>query len=159
MPDYEQSYLGKLRQLTGNIKLITVTVRAVVQDEVGRVLLIKRSDNGEWGMPAGSMELDESVLDACKREVREETGLIVEAATLIAVYSDPKYSIVTAYGDPYQIVSFVFRIDAWSGELVTQTDETVDARFFAPDNLPDISAMYRETLDDARRFAGQVIMK
>lgn len=157
---YEESYLGQLRQVAGKRKLIIVTVRAVVMDEQGRVLLICRSDNGQWGMPAGSMELNESVEDALKREVWEETGLTVTAATLIAIYSHPRYSITTAYGDPYQIVSFVFRVDAWSGQVAVETDETTDAKFFAFDDLPEnMPEMYRETLLDARRFEGSVILK
>jgi ADP-ribose pyrophosphatase YjhB (NUDIX family) len=160
MPDYEQSYLGQLRKLIGKRKMIAVGVRAIVQDTEGRVLLIQRSDNQKWVMPAGSIELDESVLDTCKREVFEETGLTVESVTLIAVYSDPRYSFVTAYGDPYQMLAFVFLIDSWSGELKVQTDETLDARFFPLDDLPaDMVPLYRETLEDLKRFDGTVIMK
>jgi ADP-ribose pyrophosphatase YjhB (NUDIX family) len=157
---YEESYLGQLRALVGQRKLLIVTVRAVIQDGAGRVLLIRRSDNGRWGMPAGAMELDESVSDALRREVFEETGLTAIEFTLIAIYSHPRYTAVTSYGDPYQFVAHVFRVDAWEGELVTATDETTDARFFALDALPDdLSTLYRETLEDARRFDGRVIVK
>lgn len=159
MPDYEQSYLGQLRKHVGNNKLIAVGVRAILQDEMGRILFVQRSDNRQWVLPAGSMELDESIFDACRREVWEETGLTVESATLIAVYSHPRYSIVTAFGDPYQIVSFVFRVDKWSGTLSSTTDETRDARFFQLDNLPETSPMYHETLADLRNFDGQVVVK
>lgn len=159
MPDYEQSYLGQLRQLVGKRKIMVVSVRAVIANTAGDILLVRRSDNQEWVLPAGSMELDESVYEACVREVREETGLEVEAATLIAVYSDPRWSIVTAYGDPYQLISFVFRVDRWSGTLLTTTDETIDARFFPVDALPEINAMYQQTLDDFHIFAGTVLLR
>lgn len=131
---YEDSYLGQIRKLIGKKKIISIGARAVVQDDEGRILLVQRSDNGHWVMPAGSMELDESILETCKREVYEETGLVVEDATLIAIYSHPRYSFVTAYGDPYQMMSFVFRVEKWSGDLQVQTDETLDARFFALDD-------------------------
>jgi ADP-ribose pyrophosphatase YjhB (NUDIX family) len=157
---YDESYLGQLRQLVGQRKLIAVTVRAVIRDDQGRVLLIRRRDNDRWAMPAGSMELDESIEETLRREVREETGLTVTAATLIAVYSHPRYSAITTYGDPYQFISFVFRVDGWAGELVTNTDETIDARFFAPDDLPDnMPDLYRETLTDVAQYNGTLFLK
>lgn len=157
---YEQSYLGQLRKLIGKRKVFSTGARAIVQDTAGNILLVQRSDNEYWVMPAGGMELDESILDTCKREVFEETGLIVENATLIAIYSDPKYSFVTAYGDPYQMISFVFRVDKWSGDLLKTTDETINARFFSLDDLPEnLSPLYRETLQDLIEFEGVVILK
>lgn len=157
---YEESYLGQLRQVAGKRKLMAITVRAVIQDAAGRVLFVRRRDNGRWVMPAGSMELDETIEDALRREVWEEAGLTATALTLIAVYSHPRYSAVTAYGDPYQFVSFVFRVDSWEGDMVPDTDETTDAQFFAPDALPDnMPDLYRETIEDVQRFDGTVILK
>ncbi|MDH5506437.1 MAG: NUDIX domain-containing protein [Anaerolineae bacterium] len=98
MSSYEQSYLGQLRKLVGNRKLISPAVRAVIHDTHGQVLLIRRSDNQKWALPAGSMELDESVYNALVREVREETGLIVLSATLIAINSEPRFSFTNAFG-------------------------------------------------------------
>jgi ADP-ribose pyrophosphatase YjhB (NUDIX family) len=159
--DYHQSYLGQLRRLIGKQKIFAITARAIIQDENGRILLVRRSDNGAWVMPAGSIELEESILDCLKREVLEETGLVVFSAYPIALYSEPRFSFVTSYGDPYQMFSVVFVVDEWSGDLQTQTDETINARFFAIDNLPDIPDLYRETLADLQSYRenGQFILK
>ncbi|MEM9955828.1 MAG: NUDIX domain-containing protein [Chloroflexota bacterium] len=157
MSDYHESYLGQLRQLIGKKKIFAIGARAIITNDKGHVLLVQRSDNQQWVMPAGSVELEESILDTCKREVWEETGLIVHEATLIAIYSDPSYSFVTAYGDPYQMLSFVFRVDSWSGELLNTTDETLAAKFFALDALPDnIPSIYEETLDDLKNSTEQL---
>lgn len=159
---YEESYLGQLRKLVGKDKLLIIATRAVVWDQEGRMLFIRRRDNGKWAMPAGAMELDESISDCVVREVQEETGLQVQAATLFAIWSDPeKTSIVTHYGDPYQVISFIFRVDEWSGQLVTETDETIDARFFPLDALPENPALYRKVLAELRQFeeTGQLILK
>lgn len=146
---YEESYLGRLRKLIGKEKAIIPAARAVVFNRKGRLLLIRRRDNGRWAMPAGAMELDESIFDCLVREVREETGLEVQAATLFAVWTDPsKTSIITHFGDPYQLIVFVFHVDDWRGELVTQTDETIDAGFFSLDRLPEILPHYHDTLRD-----------
>ena len=150
--DYHDSYLGQLRQLIGKKKIFAISARGIIENDVGEILLVKRSDNGLWVMPAGSIELEESILDCLKREVWEETGLTVESATPIAIKSEPRFSFVTSYGDPYQMFSMVFIVDKWSGELLSETDETVDARFFSLDDLPDIPDHYHETLEDLKRY-------
>ncbi len=159
MLSFEDSYHGQLRKLVGNRKLILPSTRAIIRDAHGRVLLVRRSDNAAWVMPAGTLELDESVLDCLKREVKEETGLDVVAATPIAIYSEPRFAFTNAYGGQHQMLSIVFRIDAWTGTLTTVTSETSNARFFALDELPELPALYHETLADVQRFDGTLIVK
>ena len=67
---WEESYLGQLRSIVGHQMLIAPAARAIIQDEKGRILFVKRSDNGAWVMPAGGMELHESIFDCLKREVK-----------------------------------------------------------------------------------------
>ena len=157
--DYQDSYLGQLRKLVGTRKLITPGARAVIQDKMGRVLFVKRKDNGKWVMPAGSLELDESILACLKREVREETGLEVVSATPIAIYSEPRFAFTNAFGGEHQMLAIVFRVDDWSGSLLRSTDETTDAQFIDLDRLPDTSDVYRETVQDLCAFDGRVIVK
>ena len=159
---WEESYLGQLRKLVGSRILICPGARAIIRDERGRLLLIRRSDNGAWGMPAGSMELHESILGCLKREVWEETGLEVLQATPIALYTEPRFTFTTAFGDQIQLFALAFRVDRWQGAVVTSTDETTHARFFALDELPtDLPALYRETLADLEQYeqTGQFILK
>lgn len=73
MSPYEESYVGHLRKLVGNQMLLTPGVRDLMRDQHGQVLFIRRRDNGEWGMPAGGIELRETVFEALQREVKEET--------------------------------------------------------------------------------------
>ncbi len=159
MLSFEDSYHGQLRKLVGNRKLILPSTRAIIQDQQGRVLLVRRSDNAAWVMPAGTLELDESVMDCLKREVKEETGLDVVTATPIAIYSEPRFAFTNAYGGHHQMLSIVFRVDQWRGTLTTTTNETSDARFFALNDLPDIPALYQETLADLQQFDGTLIIK
>jgi ADP-ribose pyrophosphatase YjhB (NUDIX family) len=60
-------------------------VTGIVTDEHGRALLIQRRDNHQWEPPGGILELDESIDDGLRREVREETGLDVEPVALTGV--------------------------------------------------------------------------
>ncbi len=155
----EDSYEGQLRQLVGTRPLIIAATRSVVMDEQGRVLLIRRRDSGEWGLPAGAVELGESVLDCCRREVKEETGLEVVSAVPIAIYSEPRFRWTDRYGNQRQMLAIVFLVREWTGEVCPQTEETTDCRFFAMNDLPKLSPLYEETMEDVRSYRGSLIPK
>lgn len=125
-------------------------VAAVIQDGAGQILLQRRSDNGLWGLPGGSVEIGESVRDAIVREVREETGLSVEVVRLIGVYSDPRIQIVRyPDGNVVHYISSLFACRIVAGDLQTG-DETLDLRFFDPTDLPDdLVPMHRIRIQDA----------
>jgi len=159
---WAESYLGQLRALAGDRTLMFVGARGVVRDEADRLLLIKRADNGVWAMPAGAMELGESIADCAVREVFEETGLRAGAVTPFAFYTGPAYTFTNMYADTYQLFVVGFRIDRWAGELIRVTDETTDAAFYALDALPTpLSSTVTETLADLAAFerTGQMVLK
>jgi 8-oxo-dGTP pyrophosphatase MutT (NUDIX family) len=159
---WAESYLGQLRALAGDRVLLFVGARGVIRDVAGRVLLIRRADNGYWAVPAGAMELGESIAEAAVREVREETGLSATALTPFAMYTGAQYTHTNMYGHTYQLHITAFRIDAWQGELLTRTDETTDAGFFAPDALPEpLSGSVPEILADLAAFeaAGRLVLR
>jgi 8-oxo-dGTP diphosphatase len=72
----------------------SVSVAAVVVDDIGRALLIRRRDNGHWEPPGGVLELGEKIIDGLRREVAEETGLHVEPSALTGVYKNMTQGIV-----------------------------------------------------------------
>ena len=125
-------------------------VAAVISNGEDRILLQRRSDNGLWGLPGGSVEIGESVRDAIVREVREETGLSVEVVRLIGVYSDPRIQIVRyPDGNVVHYISTLFACRILAGDLQTG-DETLDLRFFDPADLPDdLVPMHRVRIQDA----------
>lgn len=135
---WAESYHGKLRTWAGDHEvLIMVGARCLLRDDQGRILLIRRSDNGLWAVPAGGMELDETVRQCAIREVNEETGLTPTALTPIAILSGPDSTDTNAWGHTYQFHITVFLATAWTGELTTQTDESTDAGWFHRDQLPE----------------------
>jgi ADP-ribose pyrophosphatase YjhB (NUDIX family) len=104
------------------------------------ILLMRRSDNGYWGLPGGFVEVGESVADAARREVAEETGWTVELKGLIGVYSDPTTHVVDYERGPrgrVQIVNLCFRAEAVSPGEPSTPDETLEIGFFAVDALPE----------------------
>lgn len=161
---WSDSYTGKLRSIVGNQKLIIPSIRAIILDKSGKVLFIKRRGNGKWALPAGAIELNESIIECLKREVREETGLEVINATLIAMYTGKEYSVRNRFGDEYQGFELLFRVDEWTGIILQETDETTNMGFFPLNALPSLETGYwerheKEVLEDLKNFMGKPIIK
>jgi 8-oxo-dGTP pyrophosphatase MutT (NUDIX family) len=158
---WAESYLGRVRTSVGDADtLLFVGARGVVIDDRDRLLLIQRSDNRRWAIPAGAMELGESMQDCAIRETWEETGLTATSLTPFAFYS--RYTFTNGYGHTYQQILMSFRIHTWEGELLRQTEESVDAGFFPLDALPGpASPIIEETLADLASFeaTGRMVLK
>ena len=140
--------------------LLFVGARGVVIDDQNRLLLIQRSDNHRWAIPAGAMELGESIEECAIRETFEETGLRATSLTPFAFYT--RYTYTNEYGHTYQQILMSFRIYSWEGELVRQTEESIDAAFFPLDALPGPkSFILDETLADLAEFerTGRLVLK
>ncbi len=158
---WAESYLGRVRASIGDTDTIFfVGARTVVLDEQGRLLLIQRSDNHRWAIPAGAMELGESMEECAVRELWEETGLRATSLTPYAFYT--AYTYTNQYEHTYQQVLMTFVVHSWEGELIRQTDESVDAGFFPLDALPgQKSFVIDEALADLATFreTGVLVMK
>ena len=149
---WAESYLGRVRASAGDAAtLLFVGARGLVFDDAGRLLLIQRSDNHRWALPAGAMELGESITDCAIREVWEETGLKATSLTPFSLYTTPDHTYTNEWGHTYQHIVTTFKIDAWEGELQRVTDETVDARWYERSELPP-SPVLDEVLRDLAQF-------
>ena len=115
--------------------VVRAGVGVIVRDEDGRILLEKRRDCGLWGLPGGRIEAGESVAQAARREVKEETGLTVRITRLQGVYSEPTDRIVTFPDNVVQLVDIVLEATVVSGELAG-SDESETIQFFDPASLP-----------------------
>ncbi|TLS37075.1 NUDIX hydrolase [Pseudalkalibacillus caeni] len=130
-------YIQHLRAMVGTEKVIMVVSGAVVFDEENRVLMQKRSDNHQWGFPGGFMDLGESVQDTARREVYEETGLLLEELELFGIYSGAQYDKTFSNGDQVSLVQVLFTCKNYGGELVQSNEESLQNEFFPLDKLPD----------------------
>jgi ADP-ribose pyrophosphatase YjhB (NUDIX family) len=119
---------------------VRLSVSAVVRGPGGGddILLMKRSDNGHWGLPGGFVEVGESVADATAREVLEETGYHVAVGRLIGVYSDPARQVVRYAEDRcVHAVNLCFECVATGKGEATTPEETLDMGFFPQHALPE----------------------
>ena len=140
-------YIMDLRKIVGHRPLMQVGASVIVEDPQGRVLLQLRSDNHCWGYAGGSVELDEVVEDAAKRELLEETGLIAEELELFGVFSGKDTHYVYPNGDEVSNVDIVYVCRKYTGSLQCQAGEVDELRFFSTDEIPeDISPPIRKVL-------------
>jgi 8-oxo-dGTP diphosphatase len=104
----------------------SVSVAAAVIRDDGKMLAIKRRDNGHWEPPGGVLNVDESLTEALVREVREETGYTVSVGSVSGIYQNMKH----------QIVALVFRCDVVSGEARV-SDESSRVEWLPPSEIRD----------------------
>ncbi|PRX49696.1 ADP-ribose pyrophosphatase YjhB (NUDIX family) [Nonomuraea fuscirosea] len=105
----------------------SVSVAGIVVDDTGRALLTRRADNGEWQAPGGVLEIGETIPDGVRREVLEETGLIVEPLALTGVYKNMTVGVV----------ALVFRCKATGGQLIIN-DEVTAFRWASEPEIRDM---------------------
>ena len=110
-----------------------------------RVLLVRRgAPPPGWAIPGGFVEPHEDLPDAARRELHEETGIVLDSLEHIGAYGHPDR-------DPRgRIIGIVFGARLAAPPAVTAGDDAADARWFPIDELPDeIAFDHRDALHDA----------
>jgi ADP-ribose pyrophosphatase YjhB (NUDIX family) len=105
-------------------------VGAVIKDEAGRLLLIKRGHEpgaGLWSIPGGRIEPGESDASALVREVREETGLAVSVGRLLGAVQRP--------GLAGAVIDIRDYVAVATGGQLAAGDDAADARWVHPAQL------------------------
>ena len=109
-----------------------VGIGAVVGNEAGQILLVKRADAGVWLYPTGWADVGYSPAEVAVKEVKEETGIDCEPVRLIAVIDGLRAGFTRI-----PLYSLVFHCRATGGELVPHPLECADAGWFTEDAMPE----------------------
>ncbi|GAA4514096.1 NUDIX domain-containing protein [Actinoallomurus oryzae] len=137
------------------------SVNVIVVNDDGDILLIRRTDNDNWALPGGAIDLGESAAQAAVRETQEETGITPEITGLVGIYTDPQHVIhYTSNDEVRQEFSIVLTGRPVSGWPTPSSESsevrwvpaaeiegyTMDramrrriARYLSPDNAPEIT--------------------
>ncbi|MGB7539320.1 MAG: NUDIX domain-containing protein [Anaerolineales bacterium] len=125
-----------LRSLVGSLPLVLPGATALIRDEDGRMLLVRRTDSGRWMFPGGLLELGESLAGTAIREAGEETGLQIEPLRIRGVFGG--HRVVYPQGDTLYPISTWFECAIRSGSLRPDADEVDRAEFFNPADFPEM---------------------
>ncbi len=134
----------------GRLGSLRIGCSAVIFDDRRRVLLTRRTDNGQWCLPGGAMEAGESVAETCVREIREETGLQVRMVRLIGVYSNRDALVEYPDGNKVQIVVLNFETEVTGGTMGL-SDETTGIGYFPMDEIEamDLLGNHKQRIREA----------
>lgn len=127
-------FVVALRAKIGHDPLPLSGVIAVVLDDQDRVLMVRRSDSGEWALTTGCLEPGEQPAEGARREVLEETGVTVRVERLLSV--EALDLSVAPNGDQVHWLAIGFQCRLAGGDARVNDDESVEVGWFTPGSMP-----------------------
>lgn len=146
-------FVVALRRKIGHDLLWLPAVTAVVFREDGRVLLARRSDNGNWGLVSGIVEPGEEPAVTAVRECLEETGVVAVVEELVSIGAGEPVQYPN--GDRCQFLDHTFRCRYVSGQARVNDDESLEVGWYDPDRLPPMPPHQLARLRQARTSDGR----
>jgi 8-oxo-dGTP pyrophosphatase MutT (NUDIX family) len=139
-------YYRELRAKTGSELLMMPSVAGVVRNDKDEILLIRKQGETLWGLPAGAIEPGETPARALRREIFEETGLMVNPARILGVFGGEKYKYEYSNGDLVEYLAIVFECTFVKGSLRALDNEVEELRYFNPEELPGLTIPYPQEI-------------
>jgi ADP-ribose pyrophosphatase YjhB (NUDIX family) len=140
-------FIRALRRKIGHDALTLPGVTAVVLDEQDRVLLVRRSDNGQWALVTGCLEPGEQPAAGAVREILEETGVEAVVERLLGI--EALDLSVAPNGDQVYWLDVAFRCRAVSGEAHVNDDESLEVGWFDIGSIPSLDPRHAACLTRA----------
>ncbi|QGQ45882.1 NUDIX domain-containing protein [Metabacillus sediminilitoris] len=123
--------------MIGNAPLIIVRPSVAIINNKGEILLYSYS-GASWGIPGGILQINETVENCIKRNVKEDLGLILNSLHLFGVYSGQDLNTKPENGeDEYHTVAIGYLCTDYAGVLTPDENQEIEAEFFKLDQLPD----------------------
>jgi ADP-ribose pyrophosphatase YjhB (NUDIX family) len=129
-------YIMDLRKIVGSRPLIMAGACVIVVNSNNELLLQLRKDNNCWGLAGGSLEIGETLEQAAKRELFEETGLIANQLILFNVFSGQDFYYKYPHGDEVYNVVTAYICKDYEGLLRREEKEVKDLKFFNLNDIP-----------------------
>ena len=129
-------YIHELRKQIGPRKIILNCAGALIVRD-GKILFQRRTDNGQWGLIGGLLEMNETYEQAALREIREETGLEVKLESFLGIFHN--HDMVWSNGDAAHVIAAMYIASVISGEPRIDS-ESYELRFFGKDEIPPLFA-------------------
>ncbi|MFA6667245.1 MAG: NUDIX domain-containing protein [Bacilli bacterium] len=130
------SYIKELRNKVGHETIIMPCACLLIVDNKGNVLLQHRVDNKLWGYHGGSIEVDEKVEDALKREVKEELNIDLLSYSLFKIYSGKEFHYTYPNKDVVSPIDILFISSQFNGDFKLQKEEIDGIKWFSIYAMP-----------------------
>ena len=127
-------YIREMRKFVGHAPIMAVAAMGILYTEEKGILLERRTDTGEWCTPGGAIELNETLEEALKREVKEETNLDIKNPKLFDIRAN--VHMIYPNKDEVYYTDIVYEINEFYGELKPD-EESRELAFFNLNELPD----------------------
>ncbi|MFC0876525.1 NUDIX domain-containing protein [Saccharicrinis sp. FJH2] len=129
--------------------MVTVDIILISKSEPESILLIQRKNEpykSRWALPGGFVEMDEDLKDAAKRELQEETGIILKELNQFKAYG-------TVNRDPRgRTISIIFYMILDEKLDAVAADDAGDADWYTMNTLPDLAFDHKTIIDDFLMF-------
>lgn len=152
-------YYRGLRSKMGSDLLMVPSVAAVIRNHTGEILFIRKVGEVLWGLPAGAVEPGETPSRALRREVFEETGLMVTPERVSGVFGGEKYAYEYNNGDRVQYSIIVFECSIVKGTPKSMDGESEEFKFFSEEELPQLAIPYPPELFYREEGTGKTIFE
>ena len=128
------SYIGEMRKFVGHAPIMAVATMGILWNREKGILLELRTDTSQWCTPGGAIELGESLEEALRREIKEETNLDFSTFSLFDIHANTH--MVYPNGDEVYYTDIVYEINDFYGEPKPDS-ESKELKFFSLNDLPD----------------------
>lgn len=142
MSDYYQELRGKV----GTGLLMIPSVAAIIRNDMNEILFVRKPEDSLWGLPSGAIEPGEAPSRALRREVFEETGLMVNPARILGVFGGEKFKYTYSNGHQVEYLVIVFECSIVKGSLRSVDGEVEELKYFKKDEIPELTTPYPQEI-------------
>ncbi len=145
-------YVKDMREKIGHTPMYMPTVGLIICKD-DKVLLQKRTDDGNWAMHGGGMEPGEEFLDSLRREIKEEINIEPINPEIFGIFAGNDLYHEYPNGDKVYIFNHVFICEEYEGDIKFNDKEVSEVKWFPINELPnEIIDVDRKILENIKQF-------